>query len=112
MALYRDYFVASFSTLTTLSGDLDRFPRPELAMMLTSLLLAILPTAVISMFALSVAQSRSRVNQAEQRIRERHHQTITHLQDDGVLRLRWDDPLLSDAEFLLSVGAADYDERS
>mgnify|MGYP003667790624 CR=1 FL=1 len=112
VALYRDYFVASFSTLTTLSGDLDRFPRPELAMMLTSLLLAILPTAVISMFALSVAQSRSRVNQAEQRIRERHHQTITHLQDDGVLRLRWDDPLLSDAEFLLSVGAADYDERS
>ncbi|TWU24364.1 hypothetical protein Pla52o_22910 [Novipirellula galeiformis] len=112
VALYRDYFVASFLALTTLSGDLDRFPRPELAMMLTSLLLAILPTALISMFALSFAQSRDRVDRAEQQIRERHHQAISNLQNDGVLRLRWDDPLLADAEFLLSVGAADLEETS
>ncbi len=109
VALYRDYFVASYSTLTTLSGDLDRFPRPEFAMMLTSLLLAVLPTALLTMFSLSFAQSRSRVEQAETQIRERHHHAITQLQEKGVLRLRWDDPLLADAEFLLSVGT--FDER-
>ena len=32
---------------------------------------------------------------------------IEKLQSDGVLRLQWDDPLLADAEFLLSAGSAE-----
>jgi hypothetical protein len=76
-------------------------------MMLTSFLLSLLPTALFAMIVLSVAQSRSRVNEAESRIRETHRDTIGRLQRDGVLQLRWDEPLLADAEFLLSAGAAD-----
>lgn len=106
-ALYRGYFDASYSTLTELAGDLERFPRPDLSMMLTSLLLSLLPTAVFAMFVLTFAQSRSRVDRAEQRIREMHRETIVRLQREGVLRLRWDDPLLADAEFLLSAGTAE-----
>ncbi len=64
------------------------------------------------MLVLSIAQSRSRVGRAEQRIRERHHESIQHLQQQGVLRLRWDDPLLADAEFLLSAGAAELSEST
>ncbi len=107
VALYRGYFDASFTTLRDMGGDLERFPRPDMSMMLTSLLLSLLPTALFSMFVLSFAQSRSRVDRAETRIREMHHETIAHLQRDGVLRLRWDDPLLADAEFLLSAGTAE-----
>lgn len=109
VALYRGYFDASLTTLRDLSGDLNAFPRPDFAMMLTSLLLSILPTSLFAMIVLSIAQSRGRTRRAEQRIRDRHHETIAQMQRDGVLRLRWDEPLLADAEFLLSAGDADQD---
>ena len=110
VALYRGYFDASAVTLRNLAGDLDQFPRPDLSMMLTSLLLSLLPAALFAMIVLTLAQSRSRVNRAETRIRDRHRETIERLQREGVLRLRWDDPLLADAEFLLSAGTADSTE--
>lgn len=110
VALYRGYFGASYSTLIEMGGGLESFPRPEMSMLLTSLLLSILPTAIFAMVVLSLAQGRSRVDRAEKRIRERHHETILQLQRDGVLSLRWDDPLLADAEFLLSAGTADMME--
>ena len=109
VALYRGYFDASYETFRNLSGDLDSFPQPDFSMMLTSFLLSMLPTAIFAMIVLSVAQSRSRVNEAESRIREIHHDTIGRLQRDGVLQLRWDEPLLADAEFLLSAGAAEFE---
>lgn len=110
IALYRGYFDASYVTLRDLSGDLESFPRPDFAMMLTSLVLSVLPTALFAMIVLSIAQSRSRVRAAEQRIRGQHHDVIGQLQRDGVLQLRWDEPLLADAEFLLSAGASDDSE--
>ncbi len=110
VALYTKYFAASLTSFTDLSGNLEEFPKPEFAMIFTTLLVSILPTAIFAMLVLSVAQSRSRVARAEQQIRARHHETILHLQQQGVLRLRWDDPLLADAEFLLSAGAAESAE--
>lgn len=110
VALYTKYFGASYSTWMQLHGDLEEFPRPEFSMVFTSLLVSILPTALFAMLVLSVAQSRSRVQRAERGIRQRHHETIVHLQEQGVLRLLWDDPLLADAEFLLSAGSAEATE--
>jgi hypothetical protein len=109
VALYRGYFDASYEALSELGGELTNFPRPDLAMMLTSLLLSSLPTAIFSMLVLSASQSRSKVRKAEKRIRDVHHETIERLQREGVLRLRWDEPLLADAEFLLSAGSADME---
>jgi hypothetical protein len=80
-----------------------------MSMMLTSFFLSLLPTALFAMLVLSVSQSRARVNRAEARIREMHHETIARLQRDGVLMLRWDEPLLADAEFLLSAGTAEVE---
>ncbi|HBV64503.1 MAG TPA: hypothetical protein DEF45_15955, partial [Rhodopirellula sp.] len=85
------------------------FPRPDLAMILTSLLLSSLPLAIFAMMVLSASQSRSKVRKAEKRIRDVHHETIDRLQREGVLRLSWDEPLLADAEFLLSAGSADME---
>lgn len=109
VALYRGYFDASFTTLSQLAGELDRFPRPDLSMMLTSLLLSLLPTALFAMVVLSLAQGTRRVRRAEQQIRDRHHESIAALQREGVLQLRWDEPLLADAEFLLSAGVAEME---
>lgn len=109
IALYRGYFDASYTTLIEFAGDLKDFPRPDLSMMLTSLFLSMLPTSLFAMVVLSMAQGRSRVDRAETRIREIHRETISRLQNEGVLRLRWDEPLLADAEFLLSAGAAEVE---
>ena len=107
IALYSEYFAASYHTLRGLGGSLEAFPKPEFSMIFTSLVVSVLPTAIFAMIVLSLAQNSSRVEAAEQAIRERHRATIDHLQQQGVLGLRWDDPLLADAEFLLSAGAAE-----
>ena len=109
VALYRGYFDASYATLREFAGNLEQVPRPDLSMMLTSFLLSVLPTALFAMVVLSLAQGRRRVHRAEHRIRQRHQETITALQREGVLQLRWDEPLLADAEFLLSAGAAEVE---
>ena len=109
VALYRGYFDASYETLRQMGGELDRFPKPDLAMMLTSLLLSSLPTAIFAMVVLSISQSRAKIKKAEHAIRAEHHATIERLQQERVLQLSWDEPLLADAEFLLSAGAADME---
>lgn len=108
IALYRSYFDASFAALRDLGGDLSAFPRPDFSLLLTSLLLSLLPTAVFAMFVMTWAQSRRRVDQAEADITQSHRAVIQKLQRDRVLRLRWTDPLLADAEFLLAI---DRDSR-
>ena len=105
IALYSQYFSASYSSLTEMGGSLEEFPKPEFSTIATSLIVSMLPTAIFSMLVLSIAQSSSRIALAEQGIRDRHNDTIRQLQEQGVLRLQWDDPLLADAEFLLSAGA-------
>ncbi len=106
-ALYHSYLDASYATLSEFGGGLDHFPRPEFSMILTSLLLSLLPMSLFAMLVLSVAQSRRRIVAAETRIRDLHHETIERMQSEGILRLRWDEPILADAEFLLSAGAAE-----
>ncbi|MCD0461585.1 GTPase domain-containing protein [Roseiconus lacunae] len=108
VALYKEYIAASFDSLAT-TGQLhehvmERFPKPEFAMVLTSLVLSILPTAIFAMFAISAAQSKKRTGAVIEQIRDQHDEAIRSLQREGVLCLRWDEPLLSDAEFLMSAG--------
>jgi len=107
VTLYREYFSASSTSLMEMAGDLSRFPRLDASMLLTSLLLSVLPTAIFAMVVLTWLQGRKRVDDVEQSIRDRHRSAITQLQEQRVLRLEWDDPLLADAEFLLTAGATD-----
>ncbi|MGV3484835.1 MAG: hypothetical protein ACO1RT_10500 [Planctomycetaceae bacterium] len=109
--LYRDYVKACFVALRNFAGDLSQFPRLDAAMLLTSLLLSVLPMAIFTMIVLSWVQGRTRVGRAEDSIRERHREAIAKLQSQRVLRLEWDDPLLADAEFLLTAGHADSTHR-
>lgn len=104
MALYRGYIQASVSSVNEGLTDLERFPRLDFSMFMTSVGLSALPLAVFVMFVLSWVQRRRQVERAEQQIRQEHQQAIRQLQSAGILRLEWDDPLLADAEFLLSAG--------
>ncbi len=112
VTLYRKYFDASMLTLSEFGGDLEAYPHPTAAMMLTSILLSLLPLSIFSMFVVSWAQSRDRVEQAAIAIRNEHRKAIRELQAGGVLALRWDDPLLADAEFLLSAGSSGMETES
>ncbi|MEC7407195.1 MAG: hypothetical protein VYB72_00165, partial [Planctomycetota bacterium] len=117
VSLYSEYLQASYDVFLSLFGmkgetasvNLDGFPAPPAGMLLTSVLLSLLPTGIFAMIVLSLVQSRQRVEKVEQSIRSRHHDVIHSLQMSGVLQLRWDDPLLKDAEFLLTVGASESD---
>lgn len=121
VALYESYLGASFSTLSSILRpvepsdieasapkqmveSLERFPRPHASMLLTGLLLSLLPTSIFAMIVLSICQGRRRIDSIEKSLRDRHDAIIAGLQSSGVLRLKWSDPLLTDAEFLLSIG--------
>ncbi len=110
MALYRGYIFASVSSVNEGLTDLERFPRLDLSMFMTSIGLSALPLAIFVMFVLSWVQRRRQVEYAEQQIRSEHQQAIRQLQSAGILRLEWDDPLLADAEFLLSAGSLNVKE--
>jgi hypothetical protein len=104
VALYSEYLKASFDSLVGGRSSMDHFPHPEFAMIATSLVLSLLPTALFAMVALSISQSNGRVAKSQRMIRDRHNEIIEQLQRERVLRLEWTDPVLSDAEFLLSAG--------
>ncbi|MEL6107848.1 MAG: hypothetical protein AAFU85_17625 [Planctomycetota bacterium] len=104
VALYSQYLGASFDTLFDGKASMEHFPTPEFSTITTSLLLSLLPTSIFAMISLSIAQSTARVESAVAMIRDGHDQAIAELHRDRVLRLRWDDPLLTDAEFLVSAG--------
>lgn len=116
LTIYRSYLAASYGALqrlliesgpTTAAVELDSFPRPDLSLWITSVLLSILPVALLAMMMLAYVQRRRSVASAGNDIRDRHHESIAAMQNDGTLRLTWNDPLLADAEFLLSVGQED-----
>ena len=120
VALYREYLVVSISVFSPgtirsatlpVDGALANFPTPSTSMLFASLFLSILPTAIFAMLVLAFCQRRRRVLLAEHQVRERHHDVIAELQRSGVLKLKWEDPLLSDAEFLLTAGVAEPEER-
>lgn len=123
VALYESYLGASVSTISSMFQtsaeapvdapieSLERFPRPHASMLLTGLLLSLLPTSIFAMIVFSICQGRKRIDLIERQLRDRHDAMIVNLQREGVLRLSWRDPLLTDAEFLLSIGRTGERER-
>ena len=108
-AMYRGYFDATgasifgwFSDAKT-AADLQKFPRPDGSMLFAAVMLSVLPVGLIAMVTMAVAQSRRRVERATRRWHREHESRIAQLRDHGVLRLRWTDPLLAEAETLLSL---------
>ena len=93
------------------NDSLSKFPHPSAAMLLTSVMLSLLPMAIFSMIVLSICQGYRRTGSISRQLREGHDAMIAKLQRDGVLRLRWSDPLLADAEFLLSIGRTAHREN-
>lgn len=103
VALYHAYFGASFETIGQGANNLDHFPHPHPAMILTSLLLSLLPTSIMAMLELTWIQSRGRQERAASQIDQGIKGAIERMQVEGVLRLEFHDPLLDDARCLLKA---------
>lgn len=104
VSLYRSYFAASYESISSLAENLERFPHPTAAMVLTSLLLSILPTSLFAMAVLTWVQRRSRQDQAAANIDKRIKQAIDDLQNQGVLRVEFRDEMLEDTRRLTKIG--------
>jgi len=105
-SLYAKYFRASTTVLVEMRDHLELFPAPEWSMLLTSILLSVIPTAIYAMLVITFTQRSARVAACADRIAERHATEISSLQREGVLRLELEDPVLAEAEFLVTAGTA------
>ncbi|GAB5406670.1 MAG: hypothetical protein Aurels2KO_49010 [Aureliella sp.] len=101
VVIYRQYFSTAYSVATGNDVSVDAFPHPEPGMLLVSMFLSIMPLLVYCMVVLTGVLSRRKVQQASQQIIQQHAGEIETLQNEGVIRLQFDDDLLQHAEYLL-----------
>ncbi len=102
--IYREYFHVSFQVLSgTQAIRLEDFPHPTPSLLLTSLLLSLLPLAIYCMVVLTLSLSRRKVDHVTRLVTAEHQRAISELKDERVIRLEYDDPLLEQAEFLLTL---------
>lgn len=103
ISLYRSYFSASYESISKLAENLETFPQPSAAMIFTSLILSLLPTALFAMGVLTWVQRTSRQDGAASNIDSRIKAAIDDLQQQGVLRVEFRDPILEDTRRLTQV---------
>jgi hypothetical protein len=102
-ALYGHYWNASQPQWEGNLSPLDAFPKPTAAMLLTSLILSVIPVAILAMLVVSWVQRRSRAAASAASIRQAQFDAAQRLQREGIVQLGFDDPLLADAQLLLSL---------
>ncbi len=105
--IYREYFMASWSVLS--GGDatrLEDFPHPTASLLLTSMLLSLLPLVIYCMLILTFSLSGRKINRVAGEIVSEHQQEITRLKEQRIIQLEFDDELLHQAKFLLTLEQA------
>ncbi len=102
--IYREYFLASYHVFSGgAATHLEDFPHPTPALLFTSLLLSLLPLTIYCMIVLTLSLSRRKVERVTRQVIEEHQRAIAELKEERVIRLEYDDPLLQQAEFLLTL---------
>jgi hypothetical protein len=99
--IYRQYLGASFESLSGTTSGLEKFPYPNSALLLSSVLLSLIPMLIYAMVVLSWSQRRSKINQIADSTYAEEIKLVDELKRDGVIALYYDDPLLEHAEFLI-----------
>ncbi len=102
--IYREYFMASWDVLSGReTTHLEDFPHPTPSLMFTSLVISLLPLAVYCMVVLTFSLSGRKVNRVAREIIDEHQQEIAKLKSQHIIRLEFDDELLHQAKFLLTL---------
>jgi hypothetical protein len=102
--LYRDYFEASWGVWSGSDGiHIDKFPHPTYGLFFTSLILSVLPLLIYCMLVLTWLLSRRKTYQIATEVALAHETLIRALQKEQIIRLQFDDELLQQAEYLLTL---------
>jgi hypothetical protein len=103
VVLYRDYIGAVWSVWSGVETELERFPSPRAGLFLTSMCLSVLPLMVFCMFVLTLTLRRSKMVAIASEIAQMHQKEIDQMRESQQVRIQYDDELLEQAEFLLSM---------
>lgn len=103
VVIYREYFLTSLHALNGGQVQLENFPHPTPSFLFTSVVLSLLPLALFCMIVLTFSLSRRKVSRVAGQIIAEHQAAIEQLRSNDVIRLEFEDELLRQAEFLLSL---------
>jgi len=112
-SVYRQYLNASFNVLSNISKPLgsetttipsvEEFPHPSPSLLMTSVILSFLPMLVYAMIVLTFLLRRSKIVRVAKIVKVRQHALVEQLQDEGIVRLEFQDLSLQHAHFLLGL---------
>jgi hypothetical protein len=103
LVLYREYLGVAWSVWHGQEVGLEKFPHPGPGLIFTSLLLSAFPLMIYCMIVLTLMLRAGRIRLAARRVLMEHEAAIRKLQDDQVIRVHFEDPLLQQAEYLLNL---------
>lgn len=107
VAIYHQYFSASYASLVDGRVHPEGFPHPPPSLILTSFILSLLPLVIYAMIVLTIALSPRKVRRVSAEIQAEHAGAIRQLCDDRTIRLQFEDRLLQQAEFLLNLARSE-----
>lgn len=103
VAIYHQYFSASYASLVAGEVHPEGFPHPHPSLIVTSVILSLLPLVIYAMVVLTLTLSNRKVRRISAEIEKAHSDAIDRLRQKGVIRLEFEDRLLQQAEFLLNL---------
>ncbi|MBX3420586.1 MAG: hypothetical protein KF752_03415 [Pirellulaceae bacterium] len=103
VVLYREYLATTVSVWTGREHSLESFPSPHPGMFLTSLVLSLLPLMIYCMCVLTLTLNSRRISRVASQVAAEHEQTINQLQESQIIRIQFNDELLEQAEYLLTL---------
>lgn len=103
VAIYHQYFSASYASLVAGEVHPEGFPHPHPSLIVTSVILSLLPLVIYAMIVLTLTLSNRKVRRIAADIEKAHSDAIDRLRQKGVIRLEFEDRLLQQAEFLLNL---------
>ncbi len=103
VAIYRDYLLACWQTVTTAKQSIKDFPTPPASLLFTSLMLSGFPLAFFCMLVMTWFLNSRRIAKIARKITNEHFQLVGELRAQGLLKLEIVDAELDDAEFLVGL---------
>jgi hypothetical protein len=103
LVLYRDYFAVTIAVWSGREARLEHFPSPQPGLLMTSLFVSLLPLMIYCMVALTLTLRRGRIATIARQVALEHEKAIEQLQSSRIIRIRFEDEMLEQAEFLLNL---------
>jgi len=111
-SVYRQYLSASIHVFSSIGEfriepativSVEEFPHPSPSLLMTSVLLSFLPMLLYAMIVLTLLLRRTKIVRVARIIQAQQHSLVEKLQDEGIVRLEFQDTSLQYAHFLLGL---------